>query len=694
MRRLPLILQTEATECGLACLAMISGFYGHHIDLGTLRRRYPVSLRGVTLRALIDIAAHLDLTSRSLRFDLEQLGDLRLPVILHWDMNHFVVVKQVSKNSIVIHDPASGVKRMPVSEASLHITGVALELMPTTSFTQKDERKTLPFSVFWQQHLGVGHALTQILALSVVLEVLVVVSPLYLQLTMDQVIAMGDANLLVVLAAGFGLLAVLQVAITTLRSTIMLIVQNALHYRIGARLFHHLIRLPLAYFEKRHIGDVLSRFTSIEPIRNLIAEGMVATLVDGVMAFVTLCMIFVYSVVLGVVVIAAFLAAIRLVMFRMFWQRSDAAIRSKAKQDSMFVETIRAVQSLKLFNRESEQEGAWLNRYTAFINASMRLGRLQITYKAINDTIFALENIISIYLAARFALDGALTVGMIFAFIAYKRNFSEKASLLVEKVIEFRILGLHLERLADIALTPLERDHDRPLDYGRRIVGKIELRDVYFRYADTEPFILQKINLTVDAGQSLTLMGPSGGGKTTLIKIMLGLLEPTSGEVLIDDIPLAAIGVRTYREYIAAVMQEDHLLSGSIADNICFFDPAFDHEHMLRCAKLACIHDEIMCMAMAYNTLIGDMGSTLSGGQKQRLLLARALYRRPHILFMDEGTAHLDVEMARIIGEHLRRLPITRINVAHRPEAMSSADSVLVLTDSRFIPIPKRATQP
>jgi ATP-binding cassette subfamily B protein RaxB len=674
---------------------MISGFYGHHIDLGTLRRRYPVSLRGVTLRALIDIAAHLDLSSRSVRFDLEQIGDLRLPVILHWDMNHFVVLKQVSKNSIVIHNPASGVKRMPLSEASLHITGVALELMPTTSFTQKDERKTLPFSVFWQQHLGVGHALIQILALSVVLEILVVVSPLYLQLTMDQVIAMGDANLLVVLAAGFGLLAVLQVAITTLRSTIMLIVQNALHYRIGARLFHHLIRLPLAYFEKRHIGDVLSRFTSIEPIRNLIAEGVVAALIDGVMAIATLCMIFIYSVVLGVVVIAAFLvyAATRLVMFRMFWERSDAAIRSKANQDSMFVETIRAVQSLKLFNRESEQEGAWLNRYTAFINASMRLGRLQITYKAINDTIFALENIISIYLAARFALDGVLTVGMIFAFIAYKRNFSEKASLLVEKVIEYRILGLHLERLADIALTPLERDHDRPLDHGRRIIGKIELRDVCFRYADTEPFILQKINLTVDAGQSLTLMGPSGGGKTTLIKIMLGLLQPTSGEVLIDDIPLAAVGVRTYRECIGAVMQEDHLLSGSIADNICFFDPAFDHERMLRCAKLACIHDEIMCMAMAYNTLIGDMGSTLSGGQKQRLLLARALYRRPRILFMDEGTAHLDVEMARIIGEHLRRLPITRINVAHRPEAMNGADSVLVLADSRFISVAKRASR-
>lgn len=690
--RLPLILQTETTECGLACLAMVSGYYGHQIDLNTLRRRYPVSLRGATLRSLMEVGTQLDLLSRPLRCELTEIATLRLPAILHWDLNHFVVLKNVSSKGVTLHNPAVGVQWLSLAEVSRHFTGVALEISPTEQFTHKDERKTLPFSVFWQNSLGVGHALVQILALSLILELLVVVAPLYLQLTMDQVIAMGDADLLVVLALGFGLLAALQVVITTLRSMILLIVQSALHYRIGARLFHHLIRLPMMYFEKRHIGDVLSRFNSIEPIRHLIAEGMVAAVVDGLMAVATLAMIFIYSALLGVIVIAAFLlyTTTRLAMFRVFWQRSDAAIRRKAQQDSTFIETLRAIQSLKLFNRESEQESHWLNRYTAVINANIRLGRLQITYKTINDAIFAIENIISIYLAARFAIAGSLTVGMIFAFMSYKQNFTGKASLLVEKLIEYKILGLHLERLADIALTPLERGHNQPLDYGRQIEGKIELRNVCFRYSETEPFILQNVNLMVEAGHSITLMGPSGGGKTTLMKIMLGLLEPTSGELLIDDIPLSAIGVRVYREAVAAVMQEDHLLSGSIADNICFFETTFDYERMMHCAKLACIHEEIMRMAMAYNTLIGDMGSSLSGGQKQRLLLARALYRQPRILFMDEGTAHLDVEMARVIGENLRQLPITRVNVAHRPDAMTGVDSILVLSDSRFIPIPTK----
>src|SRR4029450_12428257 len=229
------------------------------------------------------------------------------------------------------------------------------------------------------------------------------------------------------------------------------------------------------------------------------------------------------------------------------------------------------------------------------------------------------------------------------------------------------ILELHLERLADVALTPLERGHDRPLAYTRQIQGQIELRRVSFRYAETEPFILEDINLVIEAGQSVTIMGPSGGGKTTLVKIMLGLLEPTSGEVLIDGVPLLTIGYRPYREQIGAVMQEDQLLSGSIADNICFFDTSFDSERMIRCARLAGIHDEIMAMTMTYNSLIGDMGSSLSGGQKQRVLLARALYHQPRILFLDEGTAHLDVDAERHIHETLKHLRMTRISVAHRP---------------------------
>jgi ATP-binding cassette, subfamily B, bacterial CvaB/MchF/RaxB len=679
--QLPIVRQTEAAECGLACLAMIASYHRHFVDLNTLRRRFPVSLNGVTLRALIQVAGQMHMAGRPLRLELEGLRQLRLPAVLHWDMSHFVVLKSVRRSGIVVHDPASGENFLSNAQASNHFTGVALELSPTEEFLRQDERTRLPFSVFWTHLKGSGHALAQVFVLSVVLQLLVLAAPFYMQITVDEVIARGDVDLLVVLAIGFALVAVIRAATSAIRGLILLIVQNFVQFQLGARLFHHLLRLPTSFFEKRHIGDILSRFTSLQPIRTLLAEGMIAAVLDGMMALLTLAMIVIYSTQLALVVLSALIlyAVLRLALYRVLWLRTEATIQASAQENSTFIETVRAIQSLKLFNRESEREGQWLNRYAEVANANVRLGRAKIAFTTLNDLIFGLEMVITVYLAARLALANSLTVGMIFAFMSYRQHFTEKAVQLVEKALEFRVLGLHLERLSDIALSPLELGHDRPLAYARPLEGRIELRRVYYRYSENDPFVLEEINLDIKPGEFVAIMGPSGGGKTTLMKLMLGLLEPTSGEVLIDGVPLPALGARAYREQVAAVMQEDQLLSGSIADNICFFDPEFDEERMIRSARLAGIHDEIMMMPMTYNSLVGDMGSSLSGGQKQRILLARALYRQPRILFLDEGTAHLDLDNERHINESLNRLGMTRISVAHRPAISAGANRVVII---------------
>jgi ATP-binding cassette subfamily B protein RaxB len=689
--KLPIIQQTEAAECGLACLSMIASFHGHRIDLNSLRRRHPISLNGVTLRSLIQVASHLHLASRPLHYEMENLSQLRKPAILHWDMSHFVVLKSTTRKGIVVHDPARGENFYPFSEASKHLTGVALELTPSEEFIPKNEKLRLPLSIFLAQLSGSGHALIQVLILSIILQALVLVAPLYAQLTIDEVIGRGDVDLLVVLALGFGLLVFIKAATAAIRSIILLVIQNVMHFQLGARLFHHLIRLPIFFFEKRHIGDLLSRFSSLQPIRNLLAEGLIAGILDGVMAAITLAMIFLYSTQLAAVIVGAFLlyGSLRLALYKVIWERTEATIQAQAHENSTFIESVRAIQSLKIFNRESERESQWLNRYSDVVGANVRLGRAKIAFSTLNEVIFGLESIITIYLAARLALNNVLTAGMIFAILSYKQQFTDKAVQLLERVLDFRILGLHLERLADIALTPIERGHDRPIAYTRQIQGRLELRNVYFRYSESDAYVLEDINLTIEPGQFVTIMGPSGGGKTTLIKIMLGLLEPTTGEVLIDGIPLPTVGCRAYREQVGAVMQEDQLLSGSIADNICFSDPEFDQQRMIGCCQLAGIHPEIMALPMTYNSLVGDMGSSLSGGQKQRLLLARALYRKPRILFLDEGTAHLDLENERYINQSLTRLEMTRVSVAHRPNISAGADRVIRIAKKVEMDAPK-----
>jgi ATP-binding cassette subfamily B protein RaxB len=272
-----------------------------------------------------------------------------------------------------------------------------------------------------------------------------------------------------------------------------------------------------------------------------------------------------------------------------------------------------------------------------------------------------------------------MTVGMLFAFMAYKQHFIEKSSRLVEKAIEFRMLDLHRDRLADISATEPEPGSHRPAAYQHPVQGNIEVRNLSFRYAEGEPFVFENVSFSVAAGEYVAVTGPSGGGKTTLMKVILGLLAPTSGEVLVDGMPLQTIGAPAFRSQVGVVMQDDQLLSGSIADNICFFDDRFDLEWMQRCAELAGLHDEIMRMPMAYNSLVGDMGTSLSGGQKQRLLLARALYHRPRMLFIDEGTSHLDVVTEAKVNAAVEALGLTRIIIAHRPETVASAKRRLVI---------------
>jgi len=690
-RRVPLILQTEAAECGHACVAMVASHHGHRIDLATLRQRHSVSLRGSTLADLMRLAATLGLSGRPVRLELQHLGELRLPCVLHWDFNHFVVLARVRAGSVTLHDPASGCREMPMAEFSKHFTGVALELTPAEDFRPASERRRVPLAALLGRMPPLGSALTQVLALALTLQMFALVAPFYLQWVVDEAIVSQDRDLVSVLGVGFLLLALLQTGITALRAWLLMVLGTNLNLQLMSNLFRHLVRLPMVWFEKRHIGDVVSRFDSLNTIQRTLTTSALEALIDGVMAIGTAAMMFMYSASLACVgVVAALLyGLLRFALYRPFRGATEEQIVRGARQHSHFLETVRGMQSVKLFAREDLRATTWQNLVVDQFNAGIRTQRLGLLYQGLNGLLFGVENVATIWLGARLVLGTpasgtGFSVGMLFAFVAYKTQFVQRIAALIEKGLEMRMLGLHTERVADIALTPAE-PRDNATAATPPVRGTIELKGVSFRYAESEPLLIDGVNLRVEAGEAIALVGLSGSGKTTLIKLMLGLLQPTSGSIEIDGVPLARLGLARWRNMVASVMQDDQVFAGSIAENICFFDPQPDRERIEHCARMAAVHDDVLAMPMQYNTLVGDMGTVFSGGQKQRILLARALYREPRILFLDEATSHLDVVRERAVNDAVRALNLTRVIVAHRSETIASADRVIKLAGGRVV---------
>ena len=679
--KMQFIYQSEAAECGLACMAMVASHHGHQLDLNVLRNRYAVSLKGANLQHLIQLGDQLALAGRALRLELDELSQLKLPCILHWNLNHFVVLKKVTKRHAVILDPAVGERKVAMSEVSDSFSGIALELTPTGGFSKRDERIRLGLSAFWSRIEGLLPSLVKVFVLSLLLQVFVLASPYYMQLVVDEVLVSADRPLLLVLALGFGLLMLIKVLTQALRGWVILYLGSSMNLQMATNLFRHLVHLPLSYFEKRHIGDIISRFGSLNKVRELLTNSLVEGVIDGLMATGVLVMMYVYSPTLASVVLATvlFYAALRWMLYRPMRESTEASIMAVAEEQSNFMETVRGMQTIKLFGQQSQRLNIWQNRYSHAVNQNFLLGRWQISFQTINQLLFGFENTIVIFLAAVSVIDGMLSVGMLFAFLTYKSQFTERMAALIDKLVQLYMTRLHLERLSDIALTEKEQD-DSALGY-REISGALEVKQLCYRYSATDPLLFNNISFKITAGESVAIIGPSGGGKTTLAKVLLGLLPAESGKILADDIDIYQIGLGHYRQQVGAVMQHDQLMSGSLADNIAFFDPQKNMDKVIQSAMFAGIHQDIVAMPMAYNTLIGDMGSSLSGGQQQRLHLARALYRRPKLLLMDEATSSLDVELESHVNQSIKKLNITRIIIAHRPETIMSADRVLLLTD-------------
>lgn len=679
------MMQSEAAECGLACLAMVSAYHGHQVNVGGLRRRFPISIKGVTLAQLIEIASELDLAPRALRLDLDELDKLQLPAILHWDLSHFVVLEKVDKSGVTILDPATGRRKVGHKKLGEHFTGVALELTPAADFQPIDERVKVRLRDMWSRLVNFKSAFAQVLGLSILLQVTALALPFFMQLTVDEAIGQGDVNFLFLLAVGFGLVYLINLLIEALRSWVVLTLGQSISFQLAGNLFRHMVRLPTRYFESRHVGDLMSRFRSAGPIQQLLTQGFVNAIIDAFLAITTLIVIFLISVPLTLVVLFTLLIyiGIRLLMYPAIRNLTEEELIADAKEDSYLMETMRSIRAIKLHLNEPMRENSWRNKFAETITANYRLRMYEILSGLAEGVISATQYILIVFIGASAVIAGEITIGILLAFLVYRTSFVDSVTSLIEQAEDWRLLSVHLERLSDIVAEPKEELPRNAMPRKNVEPPRVTAEGITFRYGSDQNLVLDGLDFDIPAGSMASIVGPSGAGKSTLLRIMLGLMQPTGGRLLIDGSPLTAAETCGWRSRISAVMQDDQLLTGTIADNISFFEDRPDMEWIEDVARLAQIHETIEQMPMGYQSLIGEMGNALSAGQRQRVMLARALYRKPDALFLDEGTANLDSEAENAIADIIAQIKITRIIVSHRPALVERSDIVFRLADGK-----------
>lgn len=678
-RRVPVIHQTETSECGLACLAMICGHFGKNIDLISLRRKFNLSARGANLAGINSIAEQLGMVTRALSLELDELGAFKTPCILHWDFSHFVVLVSVKRNRYVLHDPARGRRNVGLEEMTRYFTGVALEVWPGSEFSEETTQNRIQLRSLINSIYGIKSTLAKIFCLSVVIEAINLVMPVGTQLVMDHAIPAGDRGLLTLISAGLMFFILLRAATGMLRAWSSLVMGTLINVQWQSGLFNHLLRLPLAYFERRKLGDIQSRFGSLDTLRATFTTSVVGAIMDSIMVVGVFVMMLLYGgyltwIVLGFTTVYVL---IRLVTYGYYRQISEETLVRGARASSYFMETLYGIATVKIQGMAERRGTHWLNLKIDAINSGIKLTKMDLFFGGINTFVAACDQVAILWLGTSLVIDNQMTIGMFVAFGSFRGQFSDRVASLTNFLLQLRMMSLHNERIADIALH--EKEEKKPeLDIVADMTPvSLETTDLSYRYDSQSAPVFSGLYLSVTPGESVAITGTSGAGKTTLMKVLCGLFEPDSGKVLVNGTDIRQLGINNYHRMIACVMQDDRLFSGSIRENICGFSEEMDEAWMIECARASYIHDVIMKMPMGYETLIGELGEGLSGGQKQRIFIARALYRRPGILFMDEATSSLDTESERFVNVAIRNMNITRVIIAHRETTLRTVDRTI-----------------
>jgi ABC-type bacteriocin/lantibiotic exporter with double-glycine peptidase domain len=686
-RRIPVVRQTAQTDCAAACLTMVLAYHGKGVRLDDVRRLLGIGRDGADALTLVKGARFHGLRARGVKVpNVEDLRFLERGSVLHWGFHHYVVFERMDGRRVRIVDPGGGRRTVTLDELGKSFTGVALVFEPGPDFVRAAAPSRQGAMRYVRELVGQSALLRRILALSLVLRLLALATPLLTGLIVDRVVPGRDHSLLTVLGLALATIAAFDFASALVRAHLMLHLRTRLDAKITLDFVEHLISLPYAFFHQRSAGDLMMRLNSNTTIREILTAGTLTGLLDGALACLYLIFLFGANSTLALLVLG--LGVLRVLLF-LGTRHRQAELMSKtlqvqARSRNYQVQMLAGIETLKALGAEQQAVDRWSNLFADELNVSLARGRLDAFFEAGISTLTTASPFVILLFGASAVMAGNLTLGTMLAVSALAIGFLTPLTSLVSTAVQLQLLSSYLERMEDVLEAEPEQKKEQ-VTAAPALSGRITLEDVSFRYTPMRPFAVHGVSLEIEPGSFVALVGSSGAGKSTLAMLLTGLYRPTSGRVLYDGLDLEGLDRTTLRRQLGIVLQQPYLFAESIRNNIAIGDEELPLQRIVEAATKAHIHDFIQTLPLGYESPLADGGSSLSGGQRQRLALARALVRRPSILLLDEATSHLDAESEREVLQELEGLRATRLVIAHRLSTVVRADKIVVMENGEIV---------
>jgi ATP-binding cassette subfamily B protein len=689
-RKVPPVLQLTAVECGAACLAMILSYYGRQTRVAEIRDGYGIGRDGLSALDIIKAARHYGMRGRaiSIRGQIDDLRFVSFPAIVYWEFNHFMVIERWSAKYVDVIDPAVGRKRLSREEFELGFTGVVIILEPGEQFDRHaySIRKLTLRSYAAQYIKRAPMTLLQLLISSLCLQIFGLGVPVLTKVIIDQILPLNLTSIVPLLGIVVLSLFLAQLVILVLRAFLLMYLQYRIDMSVYPSFFDHLFMLPLKFFQQRSTGDILMRVSSNNTIRDIVSTQFLSTVLDGSLVVVYLIILLWQSWLFALIVLI--LGMLQFVLLlganNEYRLRSARELETIGKSQGYVAEILAGMTTVKAAGAEQRVFQRWFNLFCDQLNASLRRSYLASFLSMSITMLRIISPLLLLWLGVMQVLNGTMQLGTMIALNSLAAAFVSPLTSLASSATQLPIIRSHLERLSDVMEADVEQEIQQAQE-PPQLTGRIQLQHVSFKYDANASPVLKDITIDIAQGQKIAIVGPTGSGKSTLGKLLLGLYLPTEGEILYDGIPLRTLNYQSVRSQFGVIMQDARIFSGSIWQNIAFNNPGMNMENIIKAAKLAALDDDIQQMPMGYETYVAEAGNTLSGGQRQRLAIARALANRPSILLLDEATSALDVITERVIEQNLKSLSCTQIIIAHRLSTVRDADLILVLNQGCIV---------